>query len=163
MKEAVNCAALRRAEASLRESEEKYRRLFEEDLSADLISTPDGKILVCNPSFAHLFEFSSTEEAASHDLKSLFPDRAAWDRFIDALREKRKLQWCEFEFRRPDGARVDAIANVVGRFDPENKLVEFKGYLFDNTERQALERQLFQARKMESLGRLAIGTGHKTP
>ncbi|MDC4205676.1 MAG: response regulator [Candidatus Manganitrophus sp.] len=88
LKEAVNRAALRSAEASLRESEEKYRRFFEEDLSADFISTPDGKILVCNPSFVRLFGFSSTEEAASHDLKSLFPDRDAWDRFIDALREK---------------------------------------------------------------------------
>ncbi|MCG3110537.1 MAG: response regulator [Candidatus Manganitrophus sp. SB1] len=160
LKEAVNRAALRSAEASLRESEEKYRRFFEEDLSADFISTPDGEILVCNPSFVRLFGFSSTEEAASHDLKSLFPDRAAWDRFIDALRQKRKLQWCEVELRCPDGARVDAIANVVGRFDPENKLIEFKGYLFDNTERKALERQLFQVRKMESLGRLASGIAH---
>jgi len=160
MKEAVNRAALRRTEASLRESEEKYRRFFEEDLSADFISTLDGKILVCNPSFIDLFGFSSTVEAASYDLKSLFPDRSAWDRFIEALREKRKLQWCELELRRRDGTRVDAIANVIGRFDTEERLVEFKGYLFNNTERKALERQLFQSQKMESLGRLASGIAH---
>lgn len=160
MKEAANRAALRRVETSLRESEEKYRRLFEEDLSAVFISSPDGSILVCNPSFSHLFGFASTEEAASHDLKSLFPNRSAWDQFIDALRQKRTLQWCELELRRRNGTRVDAIANVIGRFDAQGKLIELKGYLFDNTERKALERQLFQARKMESLGRLASGIAH---
>src|SRR5581483_4563548 len=90
MKEAANRAALRRAEASLRASEEKYREYFEEDLSGDFISTPDGEILVCNPSFARLFGFASTEEAASHDLKLLFPTRSDWDRFIETLRQKGK-------------------------------------------------------------------------
>ncbi len=160
LKEAANRATLRRMEASLRESEEKYRRFFEEDLSANFGATPDGNILVCNPSFVRMFGFGSMEEAASHNLKSLFPDAGTWDHFIDALRQKRNLQWCEIELRRRDGTRVDAIANVVGRFDAQEKLVRFKGYFFDNTERKTLERQLFQSRKMESLGRLASGIAH---
>ena len=160
MKEAVNRAALRRTEASLRESEEKYREFFEEDLSGDFISTPDGTILVCNPSFARIFGFASTEEAAAHDLKSFYPDRSVWDHFIAALRRERKLQSYGLEMRRRDGAPVDAIANVIGRFDTQGELIEFKGYLFDNTEQKALERQLFQSQKMESLGRLASGIAH---
>ncbi|MDC4226287.1 MAG: response regulator [Candidatus Manganitrophus sp.] len=43
LKEAVNRAALRSAEASLRESEEKYRRFFEEDLSANSRRHPGRK------------------------------------------------------------------------------------------------------------------------
>jgi PAS domain S-box-containing protein len=160
MNEAANRAALRRAETSLLESEEKYREFFEADLSGDFVSTPEGKILICNPSFAGIFGFASTAEAARHDLKSLFPSSLGWKRFIDLLREKRKLQWHELEMRRRDGARVDLLANVVGRFDSRGELVEFKGYLLDNTERKALERQLFQSQKMESLGRLASGIAH---
>lgn len=160
MKEAANRAALRRTEASLRSWEQKYRELFEEDLSGDFISTPNGEILVCNPSFARLFGFDSTEEAASHDLKSLFPDRSDWDHFIESLYQKRKLQSQELELRRREGTRVDVIANVIGQFDGSGKMNELKGYFSDNTERKALERQLFQSQKMESLGRLASGIAH---
>ena len=31
-------------EAALRESEERYRRLFEDDLTGDYVTTPDGRI-----------------------------------------------------------------------------------------------------------------------
>ena len=41
----------------MRQAEEKYRRLFEEDLSANVIATPNGTIVACNPSFAAVFGF----------------------------------------------------------------------------------------------------------
>ncbi|MDP2836123.1 MAG: PAS domain-containing protein, partial [Methanobacteriaceae archaeon] len=37
------------AEDSLRESEEKYHRLFDDDLTGDFIANCDGEILECNP------------------------------------------------------------------------------------------------------------------
>lgn len=40
------------AEKFLKESEEKYHRLFYEDLTGDFIADIDGKILECNPAFA---------------------------------------------------------------------------------------------------------------
>ena len=44
-------AALEKAGRAHRESEEKYRAFFEEDLTAAFISTPAGRILACNPAF----------------------------------------------------------------------------------------------------------------
>lgn len=160
MKEAANRAALRRAESLLRKSEEKYREFFEGDLSGDFVAIPEGKILICNPAFAGIFGFGSSDEAARYDLKSLYPTRRDWERFIETLREKGSLKGHELEMRRRDGARVDLLGNVVGRFDARGGLIEFKGYLLDTTERKALERQLFQSQKMESLGRLASGIAH---
>jgi PAS domain-containing protein len=44
-----------RAEEALRESEQIFRRLFEDDLTGDFIITGDGIILQCNPTFLRMF------------------------------------------------------------------------------------------------------------
>ena len=47
------------AEEALKQSEEKYHRLFDEDLTGDFIATLDGKILECNPAFAEIYGFDN--------------------------------------------------------------------------------------------------------
>ena len=47
------------AEEFLKESEEKYHRLFDEDLTGDFIANIDGEILECNPAFAEIYGFNS--------------------------------------------------------------------------------------------------------
>ena len=47
-------------EAALRESEERYRRLFENSLDAVLLTIPDGRILSANPAACRMF--GKTEE-----------------------------------------------------------------------------------------------------
>jgi len=44
--------AHKRTETYLRESEERYRRFFEDDLTGDFIAIPNGSIIDCNPAFA---------------------------------------------------------------------------------------------------------------
>ena len=49
----------KRAEESLRASEERYRILFEQDVAGVLRSTLDGRILDCNESFARILGYGS--------------------------------------------------------------------------------------------------------
>ena len=41
-------------ENKLKKSEEKYRRLFDDDLTGDFLATPEGKIIECNPAFSEI-------------------------------------------------------------------------------------------------------------
>jgi PAS domain S-box-containing protein len=150
----------KKAEEELRKSEERYRKFFEEDLTGDFVSTPDGRVLACNPAFARIFGFDSVEEALRCDPKTLYPDPKDREVFLELLRKKRKLEYYESELRRRDGKPIHIIANVVGTFDDNGELVEYKGYLFDNTERKQLEEQLLHSQKMEAIGRLAGGIAH---
>jgi HAMP domain-containing protein len=73
----------------LKQSEERYRSFFEEDLTGDYIATPDGKIHSCNQAFVRIFGFASIEEVKKHNLHSFYPDAQGFDSFIIQLREKK--------------------------------------------------------------------------
>ena len=148
------------AEAALRESEERYRRFFEEDLTGDCVAAPDGTIVTCNPAFAEIFGFDSVNEVLGAKLPDLFPDLDTRREFLHALSRHGKLERYEGEGRRRSGEPVFLIANVVGTFGASGELLEFRAYLFDDTERRRTEEQLRQAQKMEAVGRLAGGVAH---
>jgi PAS domain S-box-containing protein len=148
------------AEERMRASEERYRQMFENDITGDFISTPDGKLLTCNGAFARIFGFESVEEALSVSTRELYPDPAVRAELLAELMAKKALSHQELELRRRDGKPVHVIENIIASYDAEGRITQINGYLFDNTERKNLEEQLRQAQKMEAIGRLAGGISH---
>jgi PAS domain S-box-containing protein len=150
----------KRSEVALRESEEQYRQMFEDDLTGNFISTPEGKILACNPAFARIFGFASVEEALRSDCRMLHITADARGTLFDLVRQRRKLDYHEMDLCTKDGRAIYVVANLIGTFDEHDRLISIKGYLFDTTERKRLEDQLLQAQKMEAVGQLASGIAH---
>jgi PAS domain S-box-containing protein len=148
------------AELALRESEERYRQFFEDDLTGDFIARADGQLVSCNPAFLHIFGFKSLEEALDTNTAELYPSPDARRTYLALLSTKKKLESYEAELRRRDGKPVYVVETVIGSFDESGKLVELKGYVFDISERKKLEEQLLQSQKMEAVGQLASGIAH---
>ena len=142
--EALRCenAALKSVKDALRESEERYRRLFEDDLTGDVVVAPDGRILSCNPAFARIFGFASREEAPGTDIRDLFEDPGDLDRVVATLRMEGKIENVGRRRRRRDGTRIHVVENVVGRFGPGGELLEIQGYIYDDSERKRAEEAL---------------------
>ncbi|HYW09674.1 MAG TPA: PAS domain S-box protein [Longimicrobium sp.] len=124
-----------RAQAALLESEERYRRLFHDDLTGNYVATPDGRILACNPAFARVFGFDGVEEAAASDIlrQPPAPER------LERLRREKRVEHQEMELHRRDGSTIRVIENLVGEFDEAGELAEVRGYVFDITERARAE------------------------
>jgi PAS domain S-box-containing protein len=150
----------KRAEEALRASEERYRKFFERDLTADIIVAVDGTVRMCNPAYVKMFGFTSEEEAMSTNITQIWPSPEKRKEFIQRLTRERTLTYHPLELRRRDGRPVYAIANTYGIFNAAGELEEIQSYIFDDTPKKLLEEQLRQAQKMESLGTLAGGIAH---
>jgi PAS domain S-box-containing protein len=112
-------AALMRiqAEETLRESEERYRHFFEDDLAGAHILTTDGLIKDCNPAFTRTFGFPDTAHAVGSSFVEMYWKPKDWEELIAILRRQGRIASRETEYCRLDGAHVFVIESAVGKFN----------------------------------------------
>ncbi len=89
----------KKAEQALRESEERYRALFEESIDAVYITTRQGILVDANQAFLDLFGFS-TEEARSMDILRIYADAADRTLFQGEIERKGSLKDYAVTFRK---------------------------------------------------------------
>lgn len=127
------------SEQSLRDSERRYRLLFEQNLTGVFRATLDGKILACNPAAATLFGFDSPSEVLNLQLDDLYsgiPDR---DALLATLAGNELRANYEIRLHRRAGESVWAMLNlslVAGESVNEDVV---QGTLVDITERKQAE------------------------
>lgn len=145
-----------RAEATLREHEQKLRAVFDTALDAIFITNDDRRYVDVNPAGCELIGVSRSDLIGRRVDEFLPPERlehvvAIWDEYIQAgpVRE-------EWETMRPDGTVIISEASARPNFVPGLHIA----FLRDITDKKRLESELLNAQKLESLGRLAGGVAH---
>ena len=156
----VDISRSKQAEADLRASEARYRQFFDEDFTGDCIISAQGEIIDCNPSFARLFGYEDIAEIKQVNVSSLFKTFDDWAQILERIRREGKLEYFESERVRRDGSPVYCIGNEIGEFNEQGELVRIRGYLFDDTKRVMMEREVRQSQKLEAIGTLAGGIAH---
>ncbi len=128
-----------RVQESLKQSELKYKELFNDDLTGDFIVSVDGTIELCNPAMAKIFGCDSVDELMKLNISEFYRSPEERKKLIDLVREKKKVEEYEHEHITLDGRVINVINNLVGEFDENGELIRLKGYIFDNTERKRAE------------------------
>jgi two-component system cell cycle sensor histidine kinase/response regulator CckA len=149
----------KRVEEALRDSEDRYRQAFDENLAGVYVVSPAGQVRNCNPAFVRIHGFPSMMDAVGSNLGTLYPD-GYFARLIERVRQDGAVHHHETAIRRVDGATLHVIESLVGRFDAAGALLSVNGYVFDDTPRKELQAEIRQTQKMEALGRLAGGVAH---
>jgi PAS domain S-box-containing protein len=128
---------IQKTEKIIQKSEEKFQKFFEDDLTGDFIASPNGKIIMCNPSFIEIYGLENHDEAMNTEISELNKDD--WINLINMLRTECKIKGHQSWHQRPDGKIIHVVANLVGIFNASGKLTQVKGYIFDDTDRKKAE------------------------
>ena len=145
------------AEDALRDSEAKFRGLFENVMEGVYRTTRDGRLLVANPAFVQMLGYDSAEEMYQTPVTALYwypNEREAYVRRMDSEGEVRNV---EFVMRRKDGTMLVAVDNSRLVRDKQGRVSGFEGTIADITERKKAETAVFQAKERAQVTLQSIG------
>jgi len=145
----------KRAEYTLRRSEERFRNLFENVLEGVYQSTPDGRILAANPMIFRMFGISEEDLNDLNIASDFYLDPHLRERLLERMERDGGYQNVEYELRRRDGEVITVLENARVVRDESGAVLYYEGTMTDVTHRRRMEEQLRQAQKVEALGRLA--------
>lgn len=163
-------AARAKIEKDLRESETKYRLLFDNAVEGIFQILPNGRFLSANPSLVRLLGFNSSQELFEYveDIgNQLYLYPGEWDNFKRIIEAEGVIRAFESQILKKDGTAIWVFLNASTVRDDKGAILYFEGFMEDITEhkhdqkeKEKLQAQLTQAQKMESIGTLAGGIAH---
>jgi PAS domain S-box-containing protein len=133
----------KRAEEELRESEENYRNLFENVPIGAYRTTPDGRILMANPTLIRMLGYTSFNELASRNLeKEGFDASYPRDQFKDLLEQRGEVRGLEYTWISRDDTKIFVRENTRAVRGQDRTILYYEGTVEDITERTLTEEQL---------------------
>jgi PAS domain S-box-containing protein len=147
----------RRAEEALRESEERFRSLYENASVGLYRTTPDGRILMANPAAVRMLGYSSFSELAQRNLEreGYAPDYPR-SRFREQVESKGVVNGLENVWLRPDGSEITVRENARVVRDQDGTVLYYEGSFEDITEYKRAEEQVrLEAARAATLVRTA--------
>ncbi|MCE5272892.1 PAS domain S-box protein [bacterium] len=143
----------------LRANEEKYRRLFEDDLTGNFLATPDGAVIDCNLAFVRMLGYGNKSSVQKSKISVLYSGLSEWGIIVDALGANGKLKNLEAVLKCKDGREINVIENLVAVFDEAGEISGIKGYIFDITERKQYEQALRESEERLEFALKKVHTG----
>ena len=152
------------AERALRESEARYRELFEQAVGGIYRTSPEGYFLSVNPALAKILGFGRPEAmiiwSQTNTTPGLYVKPGRREEFITALNTRGQLNDYESEVHHHSGGTVWISENARAVRDAAGRLLYYEGFVTDISARRHLESEIGRASKLEAVGILAGGIAH---
>jgi diguanylate cyclase (GGDEF)-like protein/PAS domain S-box-containing protein len=147
----------RGAEDALRNSEAKFRGLFESMMEGVYQTSRDGRILVANPAFVNLMGYGSAEELYQVPAAALYWYASDRETFVRRVESESELRNEEYVLRRKDGTMLVVMDSSRVVRDKQGRITGYEGTLTDVTERKKAETAVFQAKERAQVTLQSIG------
>lgn len=146
----------------VRESEERYRQIFESTLDGLYRSTLDGKLVTVNPALASMLGYNQPSELIGTNLiQDFFVDAAVSARLLKELEERGRILDVECEMRRRSGETMPARISIRAVTDEADHQLYYLGIIRDVTEQKRLSEQLIISKQLAVVGELVAGVAHE--
>ncbi|MEG5161956.1 response regulator [Microcoleus sp. AT3-A2] len=144
----ANALERKRAEAVLRQSETKYRNIFENAVEGIFQTTSDGRYLSANRALAEIYGYESCAQMLAEltDINRQFyvdPNRRA--EFMAQLRARHQVSKFESQVYRRDGSTIWISENARSICDESGSVLYYEGTTQDITDRKQAESALQSA------------------
>ena len=135
----------------LRESEEKYRNIFENAVMGIFQSTPEGRFLNVNPAFARMHGYETPGElirSITNIATQLYANPEDRRDFLDTIEREGIVKHFQIKVRLRDGSIRYMFLNERAVKDERGKTLYFEGTVDDITEKRLAFEQVMAQRDL---------------
>ncbi len=132
----MDVTGLRRTEAALRESEARYRSLFDGVPVGIFRTTPQGRFLDANPALVEMLGYPDRGSLLESNTADLYLDPKARWRWQEIMDREGVVFNFEAKMRRYDGTIIWIRESSRAVRDDEGEIIHYEGILEDITERK---------------------------
>ena len=126
----------------IKESQDKYRQLFENVHDGIYQSTVEGQILTANPALVKMLGYDSEKELMKKNIaKDIYVNASERDTYTDLLRKKGRLEDEELTLKKKDGSFIVVLEHSHIVKDNTGRILYYEGTLRDITERKKAEEE----------------------
>ncbi len=150
----------------LKESEKRYRNLYEKLIDISFFMDNQGRIREISPSVEHILGYAP-EEVIGSLFYDYFKDSDKKESFLKEIRKEGFLRDSEIHLKKKNQSVVCVSVNSDMEYDSNGTPIGVHGIIRDIThlrkvqeDQLRLEKMIIQNQKMDSLGTLAGGIAH---
>jgi PAS domain S-box-containing protein len=133
-------------EKELKESEEKFRNLFERVRHGLFISSREGKFTDCNQAMLEMGGYDDKEEFLKIDIaKDLYVNAEDRRKFQKLIEQHGYVKDLEVEFKKKSGQKITVLLTAHAKRDEKRRIIGYEGLNIDISERKRMERELKEA------------------
>lgn len=133
--------ARKQSERALRESEQRFRALFENTMDAVGLVSPGGQLLEANPAYLELFGYTQ-EDIGTLNVEDQYVDEGERTSFLEWMATHDSAVDDEVQFRKRDGTIMDCLRNVFVRRDESGNVVGEQSVIRDVTKHKRAEEEV---------------------
>ena len=143
----TDITARKHADKALRESEERFRGLYENATIGIYQTSPDGKVIMANPTMVKMLGFNSFEDLHFIDIEKGYTNSDQRKKFRVSIEKEGIVTGFESAWRRSDRNIIYLRESARAIKDDQGKMLFIEGTVEDITDRKRAEYALIEAKE----------------
>ena len=147
-------------EQRLRNSENRYKGLFQNVVEGVYIASREGHIVTANPALVEMLGYDSVDDLKNAGRTTmLYVNPVDRERVFARLEAEGVVKNFEYRLRRKDGGEIVVLENSRAVRDDDGTIVAHEGTITDITERKIAETRIFEEKERAQVTLQSIGDG----